>query len=127
MSKQPTWNTPARLNGLPCTNWKKRTGVTMNGTLDACITRWLDLAGYQQANCTLGWGPNEHGQSGSWSATAIGSYVRRNGLPPTMTARRGSTAGPEVLAKLTAMDRYDPPPGPHSSRPDPSRSQRPNA
>ena len=26
-----------------------------------------------------------------------------------MEARRGGTAGPEVLAQLTAMDRYDPP------------------
>src|SRR4051812_6083893 len=83
MSKsQPAWDTAARIDGLPCTNWKKRTGVTLEGTLDECITRWLDLAGHQQSNCTLGWGPTAEGDYGSWSASAIGSYVRRNGLPP---------------------------------------------
>jgi len=50
--------------------------------------------------------------------------VRRNGLPPTIAARRGGGAGPEVLAKLTAMDRYDPPPGSGDIRPSPSLSQR---
>lgn len=118
MSKsQPTWDTPARLDGLPCINWKKRAGVTLAGTLDGCVTRWLDLAGHQQANCTLGWGPTADGGYGSWSASAIGSYVRQNGLPPTMAARRGEQLGPEGLARLTAMDRYDPAPGPGDTRP----------
>lgn len=109
IKSQPTWNTPARIDGLPYTNWKRREGVTFAGTLDQCVTRWLDLAGYQQGNCSVGWGPTADGSYGTWSASAIGAYVRRNGLPPTMVARRGAAASPEVLARLTAMDRYDPP------------------
>jgi hypothetical protein len=121
----PSWDTPARLNGLPCRNWKKREGVTLDGTLDECLTRWLDLAGHQKADCTLGWGPTAERQQGSWSANAIASYVRRNGLPPSLASRRGGHLGAADLARLTSMDRYDPPPGPGDTPPLPAeRSHR---
>lgn len=123
MSKsQPTWDTPARIDGLPCTNWKRREGVTFAGTLGQCVSRWLDLVGYQQRDCLAGWGPTSDGRYGTWSPSAIGSYVRRNGLPPTMSARRGGQAPMGVLAQLTAMARYDPPR--RDVPPSPSLSQR---
>ena len=110
MSKpKPTWDTPARIDGLPATNWKKRTGVTLDGTLADCITRWLSLQPHQQRECTLGWGPLE-GQHGQMSAPAMASYVRENGLPPKMAAERGGQPGPEVLAQLVSMPRHDPHP-----------------
>ena len=81
MSK-PTWDTPARLDGLPCTNWKRREGVTLDGSMADCISRWLNLADHDKRNCTLGWGPAADGQYGRWGAVAIGAYVLTNGLPP---------------------------------------------
>ena len=84
---EPSWDTPARLNGLPCTNWKKRTGVTASGTVGQMFERWLDLPDYQRRDCTLGWGPNAEGQFGSMSGAAMARYVTRNGLPPGLAAR----------------------------------------
>ena len=111
MSK-PYWDTPARLDGLPCTNWKRREGVTMDGSMADCIARWLDLADHHKRNCTLGWGPTEDGQYGRWGAVAIGAYVIANRLPPKMAAERGGQPTPEMLQRMTAMGRYSRPPGP---------------
>lgn len=113
MSKsQPAWDTPARLDGLPCTNWKKRAGVTLDGTLADCVARWVSLADQQKRNCTLGWGPNEDGEHGRWGAVAIGAFVLANGLPPKMATERGGQPAREVLQRLTEMRRYEAPPGP---------------
>ena len=121
---QPTWTTPARINGLPCTNWKRRTGVTLDGTLAECIERWLSLPDHTKRDCDLGWGPDAAGNHGRMGAVAIGAYVIRNGLPPRMAADRGGQPAQEVLRRLTEMRMYDPPPSPNAIRPDssPSRS-----
>ena len=79
MSK-PSWDTPAHLVGLPCTNWKRRTGVEMRGTLALCIQRWLSLPPHQQQNCTL----SNDASPGRWGPGSIRAYVAVNGLPPQM-------------------------------------------
>jgi hypothetical protein len=104
---EPNWNTPARLNGLPCANWKKRTGVTMDGTVADCITRWLSLQGYQQRDVSMGWGPEE-GRHGTWSCNALAAFVMKHGLPPRMAAERGGQPTKEQLAALVSMPRYEP-------------------
>jgi hypothetical protein len=87
MSKsEPSWETAARIDGLPCTNWKKRTGVTISGTLAQCISRWIDLLGHQRQNCSFGWGPFE-GRYGDMDAEHLAAYVRRNGIPPVWRQR----------------------------------------
>jgi hypothetical protein len=75
MLVKATWDTPARIDGLPATNWKMREGVTLAGTLADCIARWLRLRGHQQRDCTLGGGPLD-GRYGTMSPPALASYVR---------------------------------------------------
>ena len=106
MADAPDWNTPARLDGLPCTNWKKRTGVTMDGTLAECVARWLSLQGYQQPDCSLGWGPDRDGQYGKMSAPGIARYVLNMGLPPKVAANRGGQPQRPVLERMVAMEPY---------------------
>jgi hypothetical protein len=113
MSKT-NWDTPARLDGLPCTNWKRRTGVTLDGCLADCVTRWLSLADHHKRDCTLGWGPTADAQYGRLGAVAIGAYVLANGLPPAMAAERGGQPARHVLEQLTAMGTYSRPPGPNA-------------
>ena len=81
MSKQqPTWDTPTHLIGLPCTNWKRRTGIEMDGTLAQCIARRLGLPPHQQQNCSL----SHDAGPGRWGPGSIQAYVTVNGLPPQM-------------------------------------------
>ena len=77
---EPTWNTPARLIGLPCTTWKRRTGVEMRGTLAECILRWLNLPAHQQQDCSL----SHDAGPGRWGPGSIRAYVALHGLPPQM-------------------------------------------
>ncbi len=112
---EPAWDTPARLDGLPCTNWKRRTGVTMEGTVAQCATRWLSLADHDKQNCTMGWGPTADGRHGSWGHIALGAFVQRRGIPPEMARERGGQPSPDVLAELTRVRRYDP--CPHAFHP----------
>ena len=79
MSK-PTWDTPAHLVGLPCTNWKRRTGVEMRGTLAQCIERWLSLPPHQQQDCSL----SHDAGPGRWGPGSVRAYVAVHGLPPQM-------------------------------------------
>ena len=81
MSKsEPPWDTPAHLLGLPCTNWKRRTGVEMRATLAECIQRWLSLPAHQQQNCSL----SHDAGAGRWGPGSIRAYVAAHGLPPQM-------------------------------------------
>lgn len=105
---EPTWDTPAHMDGLPCSNWKRRTGVTLNGTVADCVERWLSLADHDKRNCSMGWGPTLNGKHGSWGPVSIGAFVRSHGLPPKLAAKRGGRASAEVLERLTSMLRYDP-------------------
>jgi hypothetical protein len=108
---KPTWDTPARIDGLPAKNWKTREGVTLAATLADCIARWLELQGYQQRDCTLGWGPLD-GYYGHMSASAMAFFVRKNGLPPKLAAQRGGQPSAEVLEQLVSMPAYDAVPRP---------------
>ena len=119
--QKPTCETPARLDGLPCTNWKRRAGVTMEGTRAECVARWLSLTDHDKRDCTLGWGPTQDDSYGRWGAVAIGAYVIANGLPPKMAAERGGQPAPEVLERWTATGAYSPPPGLHPTESPPSR------
>jgi hypothetical protein len=111
---EPTWDTPARIDGLPATNWKRRTGVTMDGTVADCITRWLTLAGHDQRNVTMRWGGVE---GRSWTCNAIAAFVVANGLPPKLTAGRPRQPTKEDLKKIVSMPRYDPcPHAPHPAK-----------
>jgi hypothetical protein len=102
MSCEPTWDTPGKLNGLPVTNWKRRTGYSMSGTVEQLIQRWLWLPYNIQQECSLGWGPNAAGQHGAMGGSEIGSYVRRNGLPPVMAAARARPATREEIEAMFA-------------------------
>lgn len=84
VSKGPSWDTPARLNGLPAKNWKSREGVTLCAPLAACLTRWLDLHPSDRISTSLGWGPNEEGHYGCWERPNIVGFLMRNGPPPEM-------------------------------------------
>ena len=75
------------LTGLPCTNWKKRTGVELLGTMSERVARWLDLPGHQQRDCQLARGKPECG--GIMDVDEIAAYVVANGLPPHVAATRG--------------------------------------
>src|SRR5512146_732814 len=99
-SRDPEWNTPARLDGLPVRHWKRRTGSSENGTMAEMVKRWLGLAWTQQQDCSLGWGPNKDGHSGAMGASEITSYVRRHGLPPAMLVARDK---PPTHAEIEAM------------------------
>lgn len=87
-SSDPGWDVPARMDGLPYTNWKRRTGYTETGTLAQMVERWLGLAWHIQAGCSIGWGPDAAGKHGAMSADGIGSFVLRVGLPPVMLKKR---------------------------------------
>src|ERR1700760_2096655 len=83
----PAWDTPARLDGLPVTNWKRRTGYSQTGTVAELVERWLSLAFNHQQECSLGWGPNAAGAHGCLHGDGIGRFVLRADLPPQMQAR----------------------------------------
>jgi hypothetical protein len=101
------WNSPARLWGMPYTNWKKRSGYEMRGTLAECVIRWLSLPGDQQRACQMAC--SEAGNE-VWSAERIAAYVVTHGLPPALVAAGGGVQAPaEILARMTAMPRYEPP------------------
>lgn len=112
---EPAWNTPARMDGLPGTNWKRRTGVSLEGTVADCVARWLSLADHDKRNCSMGWGPTAEGKHGTWGPVSIGVFVRTHGLPPKLASERGGQPSPDALERLTAMQRYDP--SPHASHP----------
>ena len=100
MAGEPDWGTPGRLDGLPVTNWKKRTGYSMSGTVAELIQRWIWLPYNIQQECSLGWGPNAANQHGAMGGSEIGSYVRRYGLPPAMAAARARPATPEEIEAM---------------------------
>jgi hypothetical protein len=76
----PPWDAPAHLTGLPCTNWKKRTGIEKRGALAECVKRVLDLADHHQRNVSLS--AEGGGRHVGLSAGGIGAFVMANGLPP---------------------------------------------
>ena len=57
-SRDPSWDVPAKIDGLPYKNWKRRTGFTETGTLAQMVERWLRLSWNHQQQCSLGWGPD---------------------------------------------------------------------
>jgi hypothetical protein len=85
---KPTWDTPARIDGLPATNWKTRQGVTLASTLADCIARWLDSPTTRAAGLHFGLGTagrtlwrnvaTGHGFlcSREWSAAQVGCEAR---------------------------------------------------
>ena len=109
-SREPAWDTPAQLDGLPIRHWKRRTGVTERGTAAAMIERWLRLGYLLQQNCSLGWGPNNDGQHGTMGSSELGSYVRRHGLPPAMLAGRAQPPTAEEIEAMFAKPEFRPPP-----------------
>jgi len=109
MATRPDWNTPAHLSGLPCTNWKRRTGMEMRDTLAACIKRWLDLPAHQRRDCTLYVG--ESGKGRMLDGGAITREIEQIGLPPDMAAARGGQPSPADLARIAAVGRDEPPKG----------------
>jgi hypothetical protein len=78
--QQHTWDTPAHLVGLPCTIWKRRTGVEMHGTLAQCIARRLGLPPHQQQNCSL----SHDAGPGRLGPGSVRASVPVHGLPPQM-------------------------------------------
>ena len=100
MDREPTWDTPAHLDGLPVRHWKRRTGFTERGTVAQMVERWVCLAWNQRQECSLGWGPNADGHSGTMWASELASYVQRHGLPPAMLAGR---ARPPTAQEIEAM------------------------
>jgi len=84
LSKGPSWDTPARLDGLPAKNWTTREGVTLCAPLSACLKRWLELHPSDRISTSLGWGPNEEGRHGCWERPNIVGFLERNGPPPEM-------------------------------------------
>jgi hypothetical protein len=110
MTSDPIWKTPAQLAGLPVRHWKRRTGFTERGSLAQMIKRWLRLAWNQQQECLLGWGPNDAGQYGAMGSSELASYVRRNGLPPTMLAARTKPPTLEQIEAMMAKPEWRPPP-----------------
>jgi hypothetical protein len=105
-SYDPSWSTPAKLDGLPVRHWKRRTGYTECGSLAQMVERWLRLAWNQQQECTLGWGPDADGQHGHMSAGAIAAFVLRVGLPPQMLASRAKPPTREEIERMFARPAY---------------------
>jgi hypothetical protein len=91
---EPSWDTHARLDGLPATNWKRRTGVTMDGSLAACLEKWLSLPHHHQINCSLA----VSGTGEPWEPERMAAFVRRHGPPPALAARIHGNA--EVLMRM---------------------------
>jgi len=52
----PTWTTLDCINGLACTNWKRRTVLALDGAPAECIKHLLRLLHHTQWVCDLGWG-----------------------------------------------------------------------
>lgn len=90
----PDWTVPARLDGLPATNWKRRTGVTMDGTLAECLERWLSLPHSDQINCSL----SVRGTGQVWEPERMAAFIKRHGPPPALAARVQGNA--EVLMRM---------------------------
>lgn len=94
------WNAPAQLDGLPYTNWKRRSGYTETGTLARMVERWLRLPWNIQSGCLLRWEATEAGEGGSASANGIGSLVLRVGLPPQMLVGRSRLPTTEEIERM---------------------------
>jgi hypothetical protein len=77
---KPTWDSPAHLFGLPYTNWKRKSGCEMRGTLAECVQRFLSLPQHHQQNCIL----TNSASPGQWGPASIRAYVAVHGLPPQM-------------------------------------------
>ena len=102
-SPSPCWDAPSLLSGLPVTNWKKRTGAEMRGTLAQCVERFLNLPYHQQRDCSLridGYRTLE--------AANIVAFVATHGLPPSIAARVDNAT--DWLRKATTETRYERPP-----------------
>lgn len=78
---QPQWTTPAHVVGLPYTNWKRKTGFEMRGTLAQCVQRFLSLPQHHAQNVTL----TIEGVKGNWGPASIRAFVAANGVPPQMS------------------------------------------
>ncbi|HUE65806.1 MAG TPA: hypothetical protein VMO78_15635 [Rhizomicrobium sp.] len=74
-------------SGLPVTNWKKRAGYEIRGTMAECVEKWLSLPDYQKRDCRL-----RVDDLGSFEGNGITRLVKRYGLPPRMAARLGMWA-----------------------------------
>lgn len=121
-SHDPGWDVPAKLDGLPYTNWKRRSGYTETGTLAAMVERWLGLPWHIQGGCSLGWGPDAEGRRGAFQGLGIGAFVLRAGLPPAMLARRARPPTREEIERHFSKPvlREGPPStGPNHFNPDP--------
>lgn len=94
---EPSWDTPARLDGLRPKSWKKRDGATRSGTMAEMVEHWLGLARHEQQDCEIGWGPNASGHYGHMSASTIARYVERHKLPPQMATRYQNAAAALAL------------------------------
>ena len=101
-SPDHNWNLPAQLDGLPYTNWKRRSGYTEIGTLAAMTERWLRLPWNVQAGCHLSWGPDAEGKRDSAHGNGIGAFVLRVGLPPAMLACRSRAPTREEIERMFA-------------------------
>jgi hypothetical protein len=102
-SPPPSWDAPSLLSGLPVTNWKKRTGAEMRGTLARCVERFLNLPRHQQQDCSL----RIEGYR-TLEAASIVAFVAMHGLPPSILARANNAA--DWLRKATTETGYDRPP-----------------
>ncbi len=100
--RDPAWDTPAKMDGLPYTNWKRRSGHTETGTVAAMVQRWLGLAWHVQAGCFLSWGPDAEGRTGGFQAEGIGAFVLRVGLPPAMLKGRSRPPTREEIERYWA-------------------------
>ncbi len=100
MPTDPSWDVPAKLDGLPYTNWKRRTGYTETGTLAQMVQRWLTVPWHIQFGCLLGWGPDADGRRGRFSSTGIGVFVLRVGLPPEMLKGRSRPPTREEIERM---------------------------
>ena len=79
----PYWNTPAKLDGLPATNWKKRTGATLEGMVATCIERWLGQPSQERfaemVNLKTPWRPDPPSTGRFMSFIYIGTgYKNKN-------------------------------------------------
>jgi hypothetical protein len=102
---EPTWDTPARLNGLRPKKWKKREDATRTGTMAEMVEHWLGLPRHEQQDCEIGWGPNAQGHHGHMGASTIARYVERHKLPPQMAPRYQNAAA--ALALMLNMPEPD--------------------
>jgi|GEM_PF-5900595 len=103
---EPSWNTPARIDGLPAKSRKTRaTDVSKSGTMAEVVEMFLGLAHHHQRDCSISWGPTAGGDYGSMSAGTIARYVERKKLPPQMAARyENEAAALAILLKVPGPD-----------------------